>query len=123
MAPLYDLATSLPYSSNAALREVAVGIGGRRKFGQVLGRHWDRAAATLGIQTEEYRQTAREMAEAFPDAFSDALDEVGTAEADDVRRRSLDPIARHTAQVIERLDDPIEQTAPRSPVRRYRGAP
>ncbi|WP_131747143.1 type II toxin-antitoxin system HipA family toxin [Frankia sp. Cppng1_Ct_nod] len=122
VAPLYDLATSLPHGGDAALREVAVGIGGRRKFGQVLGRHWDRAAATFGIQTEEYRQTAREMTEAFPDAFSDALHEVGTAEADDVRRRSLDPIARHTKQVTERLDDPIEHMAPRNPARRYRDA-
>jgi serine/threonine-protein kinase HipA len=121
IAPLYDLATGLPYRGNAALREAALGIGGRRKFGQVLGRHWDRAAATLGIQAEGYRQTAREMAEAFPDAFSDALHEVGTAEADEVRRHALDPIARHTKQVTERLDDPIEQTALRSSARRYRG--
>ncbi|SNQ47150.1 HipA [Frankia canadensis] len=107
VAPLYDLATSLPYSGDAGLREVAIGIGGRRKFGQVLGKHWDKAAAILGIPTDEYRDTARAMAEAFPDAFSDALTAVGTAEANDVRRRSLDPIARHTDQVRERLDDPI----------------
>ncbi|WP_322755278.1 type II toxin-antitoxin system HipA family toxin [Frankia sp. Cas3] len=109
VAPLYDLATSLPYDGDPGLREVAVGIGGRRKFGQVLGRHWDRAAALLGIPAEQYRTTAREMAGHFPDAFSDALTKVGTPEAEEVRRRSIDRIARHTRQLAERLDDPTER--------------
>lgn len=109
VAPLYDLATSLPYDSDPGLREVAIGIGGRRKFGQVLGRHWDRAAAVLGIPAEQYRTTAREMAGRFPDEFSDALTKVGTPEAEEVRRRSIDRIARHTRQLTERLDDPMER--------------
>ncbi|WP_239375575.1 type II toxin-antitoxin system HipA family toxin [Frankia sp. Cj5] len=107
IAPLYDLATSLLYDADQGLREVAVGIGGRRKFGQVLGKHWDRAAAVLGIPAEQYRQSAREMAGRFPDAFSDALTEVGTSEAEEVRTRSIDRIARHTRQLAERLDDPM----------------
>jgi serine/threonine-protein kinase HipA len=108
VAPLYDLATSLPYDGDQGLREVAVGIGGRRKFGQVLGRHWDRAARVLGIPAEQYRRTVREMAGRFPDAFSDALTKVGTPEAEEVRRRSIDSVARHTRQLAERLDDPME---------------
>lgn len=113
VAPLYDLATSLPYDGNTALREVAVGIGGRRKFGQVLGKHWDRAAATLGIPAEEYRVRVRYLAEGFPDAFSDALHHIGTPEAEDIRGRAVDAIARHVKQLAERLDDPIEKTARR----------
>jgi len=110
VAPMYDLATSLPYRGAPALREVAVGLGGRRKFGQVLGKHWDRVAARLGIPAEEYRQAARRMAEGFPEAFSDALKDVGTPEADEVRQRSVDAIALHAKQVAERLDD-VESTA------------
>jgi hypothetical protein len=75
----------------------------------VLGRHWDRAAAALGIPAEQYRTTAREMAGRFPDAFSDALTQVGTPEAEEVRSRSIDRIARHTRQLTERLDDPTER--------------
>ncbi|MBL7487300.1 type II toxin-antitoxin system HipA family toxin [Frankia sp. AgB1.9] len=108
VAPLYDLATSLPYDTYPGLREIAIGIGGRRKFGQVLGRHWDRAAAVLGIPAEQYRTTVRELARRFPDAFSDALTLVGTPDAEEVRKRSIDRIARHTSQLAERLHDPRE---------------
>jgi serine/threonine-protein kinase HipA len=109
VAPLYDLATSLAYSGDPVLREVAVGIGGRRKFGQVLGKHWDRAAAILGIHPEDYRRTVRQMADTFPDAFRDALDEIGTPEADEIQQRSIDQIALHTKQIVQRLDDPVER--------------
>ncbi|WP_109510458.1 type II toxin-antitoxin system HipA family toxin [Nocardioides speluncae] len=108
VAPLYDLATSLPYDGNAALREVAVSIGGRRKFGQVLGKHWDRAAATLGIPAEEYRARVRHLAEGFPDAFATALRRVGTPGADRVRSRAVNAIATHVKHLAERLDDPTE---------------
>lgn len=108
VAPLYDVATSLPYDGDAALREVAVSIGGRRKFGQVLGKHWDRAASTLGIPAEEYRNRVRNLAEDFPDAFSTALRQVDTAEAAEVHHRAVDPIAAHVKRLTESLDDPPE---------------
>lgn len=109
VAPLYDLATSLPYGGkNPALREVAVSIGGRRKFGQVLSKHWDRAAATLGIPADDFRDRARYMAETFPDAFSDALTEVDGEEAAEVRSRSIDAIAGHAQNVVARLRDRAE---------------
>ncbi|MGF7238544.1 MAG: type II toxin-antitoxin system HipA family toxin [Frankia sp.] len=109
VAPLYDLATSVPYDGDLGMREIAIGIGGRRKFGQVLGKHWDRAAAVLGIPPEQYRKTVAEMAGRFPDAFSDALTEVGSPEAEEVRKRSIDRIVWHTRQLAERLDDPMER--------------
>ncbi|HWU32346.1 MAG TPA: type II toxin-antitoxin system HipA family toxin, partial [Marmoricola sp.] len=105
VAPLYDLATSLPYDGSGLTREVAIAVGGRRKFGQVLGRHWDRAASILRIPSEEYRRRAREMADGFPDAFTDALRAVGTPDAAEVRIRSTDAIAAHVQVVRSRLDD------------------
>jgi serine/threonine-protein kinase HipA len=111
MAPLYDLATGLPYDSkNPEFRQVAVGIGGRRKFGQVLGKHWDRAAEQLGIPAPEYRERARSLARAFPDGFSDALRSLETPEAESIRGRSIDAIATHARLVLERLDDPVAGT-------------
>ena len=97
----------------ALLMVFAVSIGGRRKFGQVLGKHWDRAADQLGIPADAYRDRARELARAFPDAFSDALRDVGTAEAETIRQRSVDLIAKHSKQVLDRLDDPREPTTSR----------
>lgn len=106
IAPLYDLATGLPYDSVPGFREVALSIGGRRRFGQVLGKHWDRAAQVLGIPAEEFRARARHVAGSFPDAFSDAVRDVGTAEAHLVRQRSMTAIDQHTQHVLDRLDGP-----------------
>lgn len=111
LAPLYDLATGLPYdTTNPEFRQVAVSIGGRRKLGQVLGKHWDRAAEQLGIPSEEFRERVRSLAEAFPDAFSDALRAIGSTEAKSIRARSIDPIATHVRHVLQRLADPAEAT-------------
>ncbi|WP_407320453.1 type II toxin-antitoxin system HipA family toxin [Isoptericola halotolerans] len=114
VAPLYDLATALPYqATNRALQEIAVSIGGRRAFGQVLGKHWDRAATLLNMSSDEMRSRARAMAEDFPDAFADALHGIGTSEAEEIRVRSLDVVLGHTRRVLERLDDPVELPADR----------
>ncbi|AYY14960.1 type II toxin-antitoxin system HipA family toxin [Actinobacteria bacterium YIM 96077] len=113
VAPFYDLATGLPYAGNSALRELAIAVGGRRKFGQILGKHWERAASTLGIPPERYRERVRHMADTFPDAFADALVQVGTPEAGEIRARSIDPIAAHVKQLTARLDDRSESTATR----------
>ncbi|MFZ2502342.1 MAG: type II toxin-antitoxin system HipA family toxin [Nocardioides sp.] len=111
LAPLYDLATALPYDiQNPEFRQVAVSIGGRRKFGQVLGKHWDRAADQLSIPSEEFRARARSIAQGFPDAFSDALRAVGSPESENIRQRSMEPIAAHVRHVLDCLDDPVEPT-------------
>jgi serine/threonine-protein kinase HipA len=111
LAPLYDLASGFPYNAtDLDLTGVAVSIGGRRKFGQVLGKHWDRAATTLRIPAAQFRDHVRTLAEGFPDAFSDALRAVGTPEATAIRQRSGARIATHIEQLIKRLDDPPEPT-------------
>jgi serine/threonine-protein kinase HipA len=111
LAPLYDLASGYPYdAADLDLTGVAVSIGGRRKFGQVLGKHWDRAAATLRIPAAQFRDRVRTLAEGFPDAFSDALRAVETPDATAIRQRTATRIATHIEQLIKRLDDPPEPT-------------
>lgn len=110
VAPLYDLASSFPYTdSGLRLNTVAVSIGGRRKFGQVLGKHWDRAAQVLGVDASGYRDRVRELAEGFPYAFSDALAAVESPGAEAIRQNSMDRIGTHVKHLVERLDDPIER--------------
>lgn len=107
VAPLYDLATSFPYDQrNPALRTVALSVGGRREFGRVLGKHWDRAANTLGLDPVRFRHSVRDLASNFPDAFADALREVERPEADEVRERALPHLQRHIDDLVARLDDP-----------------
>lgn len=109
VAPLYDLASAFPYAdSDLQLRTVAVSIGGLRKFGQVLGKHWDRAARTLGVPPAGYRDRVRDLAEGFPDAFSDALEAVASEASTLIRQRSIDRVSLHVKRLVERLDDPEE---------------
>ncbi len=107
MAPQYDLATEFPYDLRGTdgFREVAVSIGGHRKLGQVLGKHWDRAARQIGIAPEWMRSRVQEIAENYPDAFATALAEVVDPAARMVAERALDRMGDHSKDVLSRLDD------------------
>ena len=104
MAPLYDLASAFPYgAANPAFRRVALSIGGRRDLGQVMAKNWDKAAEILKLPAEWMRTRARHVAEAFPDAFSESLGDIGTPQAADIRARSMDLMAAHCADLVRGL--------------------
>ncbi|MFW7413924.1 type II toxin-antitoxin system HipA family toxin [Demequina sp. SO4-18] len=72
LAPLYDVASALPYDAvgDSEINQAAMSIGGRRVFGTVHGRHWDRLATGIGVDTgrlrdEIHRQAARIPLEIF----------------------------------------------------------
>src|SRR5262249_30466131 len=106
VAPLYDLATGLTYDTNSpgGDRRVALSIGGRRTFGQVLPKHWDRAADEIGLSREWIRERVHEMAEQFPDAFSDACQAIDAPEAAGVLTRTRARLAAHCADIVDRFD-------------------
>lgn len=106
MAPLYDLASGFPYEGRDVERSVAISIGGERQYSRIFGRQWDRAAATLALPPELVRHRVRELSEGFPDAFADALAEVGLPEAEAVRRRALPRLSAHGAATLDRLSRP-----------------
>ena len=107
LAPQYDLATEFPYDLRGTygFREVAVSIGGRRKLGQVLGKHWDRGARQIGVAPEWMRSRVKAIAENYPDAFATALAEVDDPAALMVAERALDRMGGHSKDVLSRLDD------------------
>ena len=102
IAPVYDLASGLPYDFGG-VRTVALAIGGRRKLGEVVGKNWDRAAMVLGLAPDAVRARVSQVARDFPDAYASALSEAGAAEAEDIKARSLDRVARHCHQVLRQL--------------------
>lgn len=115
VAPLYDLATAFPYDNAGPTNSrTAFSIGGRRDFGRVLGKHWDRAARTMGVDVEKYRLRVREMAERFPDAFADVLADLSLPEADEIRSRTMPRLEHHAAHIVSRLDDPTDPGVSRS---------
>lgn len=54
LAPLYDLASALPYPGRYAPRlKLAMKIGGESRIGYVRLRHWERFAAEMGLPADE----------------------------------------------------------------------
>lgn len=73
LAPLYDLATGLPYDARDAARQSAFAIGGVRNFGESYPKHWRAHALDLGLDEDERVERVRHLARKLPDAFRSAL--------------------------------------------------
>ncbi len=73
LAPLYDLATGLPYDARDAARQSAFAIGGVRNFGESYPKHWRAHARALGLDEDERVERVRHLARELPDAFRSAL--------------------------------------------------
>lgn len=103
MAPLYDLVSGLPYDNDTLDRGLALSIGGERRVDRIHDAQWARAARELGLPKDTLRNRARELLTGFPDAFHDALSQVGSAEATEVWNHASPRIAEHTASSLSRL--------------------
>jgi serine/threonine-protein kinase HipA len=106
LAPLYDLSSAFAYEPRGGgynLGAVALSIGGRRKFGEVLQRHIERHAEHLHLDPRDrIDTTARFAADAVP-AFRSAFDEIGTAPAQELADKLLPKLQRHTQLLSDRL--------------------
>lgn len=106
MAPLYDLASGLPYDKATVDRRLALAIGGERRVDRIHEAQWSRAAREIGVPETLLRERARELLTDFPDAFHDALIKVGTPEARSVWEHAYRPLAEHTAACLKQLKKP-----------------
>jgi serine/threonine-protein kinase HipA len=71
LAPLYDIASALPYGTHERKLSFAMKIGGDYR---VYPHHntWDKAAADLGLNADMVLERVVALATAAPDAFADA---------------------------------------------------
>lgn len=76
LAPLYDVASALPYDAvgDSEIMQAAMSIGGRHRFGTVHGRHWDRLAAQIKVDAGRLRDEVTRQALEIPGAFDAALE-------------------------------------------------
>jgi serine/threonine-protein kinase HipA len=71
LAPLYDIASALPYGTHERRLRLAMKIG--TSYDVHLQRNrWPDAARDLGLDAEALVERARELARIAPDAFADA---------------------------------------------------
>ena len=76
LAPMYDVASALPYDGFENAR-FAFSIGGQRIFGALSGDNWAQLAAKAGIDAEQTVAIVHDIAEQLPDALSDVLADPG----------------------------------------------
>lgn len=106
LAPLYDVASSLPYDIDGGgvmtSRTVAIAIGGAHTFGMVGSAQWQRFFATNSIDADWGIDTIKRQATRLPDALADAFAELtGVAATDELRPRYVDAVARSCRQVLQ----------------------
>ena len=87
LAPLYDIASALPYGTHERKLRLAMKIGS--SYDVFLQRNrWPDAARDLGLDAAALVDGARELARIAPDAFADAA---GAPEVEALKRRSAGP--------------------------------
>ena len=104
LAPLYDVASALPYDAtgDSEIDEAAMAIGGKRLFGTVHGRHWDRLANRVGVDSEVLRAEVIRQAESIPSAFLHELDQF---DVQDLRDRLIQRLDHLCAATVTQLRD------------------
>jgi serine/threonine-protein kinase HipA len=103
LAPLYDVASGLPYDALSADQEIdrsAMGIGGKKAFGTVAGRHWDRFSRECRLEAEEVRAMVTRLGQDLPDALDAAFQ---STPKNDLRNRLIPKVARLCANSIKML--------------------
>ncbi|MGB2667400.1 MAG: type II toxin-antitoxin system HipA family toxin [Candidatus Acidiferrum sp.] len=94
LAPLYDLATALPYRGAHPLRlKLAMKIGGEYGLRTIARRHWERLAAGLGRDPVEFLDRVRAAAGSFPELVAET------------RRRIHEDGIRHP--ILDRLSEAL----------------
>ncbi len=104
LAPLYDVASALPYPHLDHYRlKLAMAIGGEYRIRQIAGRNWRRLARELEIDPEDVSDRILAMAEAIPGAVAEACaDDDLAGLSTDLPRRLRECITGHV-QTCQRV--------------------
>ena len=105
LAPLYDLASALPYPGHYAPRlKLAMKIGGESRLGYVQVRHWERFAGEVQLPPDEVLEISESVAAETPDRFADLAAAARSEGLDHpIVERLKDGIASHARACLKRL--------------------
>ena len=106
LAPLYDVASALPYDEmHLPKLTMAMKIGGRDGVQAVQGRHWRRFAVANALDPDETIDRVRDLAQRAPDAFTSAAAVPAVRALDSTMPAKLcDRIAARVEDCIAALD-------------------
>jgi serine/threonine-protein kinase HipA len=80
LAPLYDVASFLPYDAYVPKLKMAMRIGGEYRVGRIEGRHWRRLADEVGLDGDAVVGRIGDLAAKLPGAMEEAASAPAVAE-------------------------------------------
>ena len=111
LAPLYDLASALPYPQRIDLQKakLAMKIGGSYRLREIRRSHWESCARDLRMAANDLIARAESMIERMTKATLEVADLLHAEGIEDpVIGRLVDAVAIHTRECRERLANPKE---------------
>jgi serine/threonine-protein kinase HipA len=106
LAPLYDIASALPYSAHERKLRFAMKIGSDYRVYPERNT-WPGAARELGLDPEALHARVIELARAAPDAFADASKSADVTVLErDLPGRLVDLVADRVGRCIKLLEGP-----------------
>lgn len=106
LAPIYDVASALPYDTHERKLRLAMKVGGDYHV-YPQRNTWPAAARELGVDADELVARVRELATAAPGAFASAASEPDITELDrPLPNRMVDLVANRAARCVRVLDSP-----------------
>jgi serine/threonine-protein kinase HipA len=108
LAPVYDVASALPYGGDPRRLRFAMKIGGDYRVVPPHHNTWPTAAQELGLDPEEAVARLRDLAERPPDAFGEAATEPKVAALQcPLAPKLVDLVRERVAACVAILDRPI----------------
>ena len=105
LAPLYDVASILPYDANLWKLKMATKIGGKYLIDHVYQRHWAKFASEVRLPSADVIGMGRKMAETLPGAFARIVDDARANGLDHpiLQRmiKELNARSEHCARILE----------------------
>ncbi len=103
LAPLYDVASALPYGMHERKLRFAMKIGSSYDV-ELRRSTWPRAARDLGLDTDTLLARVRQLATVTPEAFADAIGEAAITELGrDLPGALLDLVAERVRRCLDLL--------------------
>jgi serine/threonine-protein kinase HipA len=102
LAPLYDVASALPYEGDERRLRLAMKIGDDDRV-SLHHNAWPRAARNLGLKPDDMISRVRDLAAATPQAFADAANAPEVKALDDPLPARLVDLVAERAQRCMRL--------------------
>lgn len=99
LAPLYDVASALPYGDHPKKCRLAMKIAGSYRPTDLDADHWRRAAGEIGVDGDWLVERGAQICSELPEAFSEAAKATGLA----APRNLVDTIAAWTRQCAKRM--------------------